>query len=57
MATTSRYLATTRVGLQQARKVFEQHRAAFAHDSHTEGESDTPPAAEARPETSANLLN
>ena len=37
LATTSRYLSTTRVGLQQARKVFEQHRALFAHDSHTEG--------------------
>lgn len=47
MATTSRYLATTRVGLQQARKVFELHRAGFAHDSHKSEDETTPPAAEA----------
>lgn len=35
MATTSRYLATTRVGLQHARRAFEQHRDGFAQDSHT----------------------
>jgi integrase len=34
LATTSRYLATTRVGLQQAMKVFEQHRAGFTHGLH-----------------------
>jgi integrase len=39
MAMTSRYLATTRVGLQQARRVFEQHRAGFAHDLHTTTEN------------------
>jgi integrase len=41
MATTSRYLATTRVGLQHARRAFEQHREAFAHDSHTAPEDAT----------------
>ncbi|HUL72869.1 MAG TPA: site-specific integrase [Vicinamibacterales bacterium] len=35
MATTSRYLATTRVGLQHARRAFEQHRDGFAHGLHT----------------------
>ena len=41
MATTSRYLATTRVGLQHARRAFEQHRESFAHGLHT-APSDTP---------------
>jgi integrase len=41
MATTSRYLATTRVGLQHARRAFELHREGFAHDSHTAPESAT----------------
>jgi len=36
LATTSRYLATTRAGLQQARRAFERRSAeSFAHDSHT----------------------
>jgi integrase len=54
MATTSRYLATTRVGLQQARRVFVQHRAGFARGSHNlvaEAPSDGAPA------TTENHLN
>lgn len=34
LATTSRYLATTRVGLQQARVAFDHYRDGFAHDLH-----------------------
>jgi integrase len=41
MATTGRYPATTRVGLQHARRAFEQHREVFAQNSHT-APSDTP---------------
>lgn len=34
LQTTSRYLATTRVGLQQVMTLFEQRGPGFAHDSH-----------------------
>jgi integrase len=57
MATTSRYLATTRVGLQQARKVFEQHRGHAAEGSHG---TPAEPSANAEPsagEAPANSLN
>jgi integrase len=57
MATTSKYLATTRVGLQQARRVFEQHRAGFAHGLHTENEITPTEAVSATPETAVNSLN
>ncbi|HYN08034.1 MAG TPA: site-specific integrase [Vicinamibacterales bacterium] len=57
MATTSKYLATTRVGLQQARRVFEQHRAGFAHDSHTAESDQAAEAPETATENPANSLN
>jgi hypothetical protein len=57
LATTSRYLATTRVGLQQARRVFEQHRAGFARDSHKTTSDAASNVPSASPETPANLLN
>jgi integrase len=61
LATTSRYLATTRVGLQQARKVFESHRdtrpESFAHDSHTDPLEGTDPPELASDKTPANSLN
>jgi integrase len=57
LATTSKYLATTRVGLQQARRVFEQHRGEFAHHSHTDDADATPPAPESTADTDAKPLN
>ena len=57
MATTSRYLATTRVGLQQARKAFEQYREGFAHDSHKRDEQTHSDADSSASEMSANSLN
>jgi integrase len=59
LATTSQYLATTRVGLQQARRVFEQHRASavFAQFSHNPPAD--PPETEpgSAPETPPKSLN
>jgi integrase len=57
LATTSKYLATTRVGLQQARRVFEQHRDSFAHHSHTGDAEDCAPEATATTPASAKSLN
>jgi integrase len=57
LATTSRYLATTRVGLQHARRVFEQHRAFFAPFLHL-SPSETPQNAQiSTDKTDAKLLN
>jgi integrase len=57
MATTSRYLATTRVGLQHARRAFEQHRESFAHDSHTDDSNASATPSIQTAETPANSLN
>jgi integrase len=58
LATTSRYLATTRVGLQQARRVFEQHRAdSFAHDLHTDTVEPSPDTPDQATENEAKSLN
>jgi integrase len=58
LATTSRYLSTTRAGLQQARRAFEQRSAeSFAHHSHTRGGSRSPRQPESTMETGANWLN
>jgi integrase len=57
MATTSRYLATTRVGLQHARRAFEAHSARFAQGLHTEDDPApdcTPPATADAPRKSLN---
>jgi integrase len=57
LATTSRYLATNRVGLQQARATFDLFRDGFTHDSHTTT-SDTPsPAPNSEPENPRKSLN
>jgi len=46
ITTTSRYLTTSAHGLLDAARKFEASRAAFAHDSHKEGDGDEAAAIE-----------
>lgn len=57
LQTTSRYLATTRVGLHQAMKVFEQHRAGFTHGLHKTPDEGLISGEEMQGENDAKSLN
>jgi integrase len=57
MATTSKYLSTTRTGLQQARRQFERHRESFAHDLHKRRQQPVAEAPISGTQTTAKLLN
>jgi integrase len=56
LATTSRYLSTTRVGLQQARRAFEENRAKLAQNSHKSDSKADDLTPDQASETAANSL-
>jgi hypothetical protein len=56
LATTSKYLATTRAGLQQAMRAFELHQRNTQGTTQSPAETSTP-GPEPTSATPANLLN